>query len=108
MISAIYNRDTHCLIIKGHAYSAEYGHDLVCASASMLTYTLASFVDNMVTAGQLKKHVIRLDDGEAEVSCKADAQHDAAITLVFDSICAGLELLAREYPKHIKYEIKHK
>ena len=36
MIHATYYRKYNRLTVTGHAGSAEHGHDLVCASASML------------------------------------------------------------------------
>ena len=105
MIKATYYRGKHRLTVEGHAGSGEAGHDLVCASASILTYTLASFVSNLSDAGQVKAKVIKLDEGDARVSCKTNVKHKSAVTLVFDSICAGFELLAKNYPENITYEI---
>lgn len=92
--------------MQGHAGSGEVGHDLVCASASILVYTLASFAKNTHKARQVKKLKIRLDEGDAEVSFKAKPRFRVALTLVCDAICAGFELLARNYPENISYEIK--
>ena len=35
------------LIVRGHASFAEIGTDIVCASASILTYTIAEIVQQM-------------------------------------------------------------
>lgn len=105
MIKVIYYRGKHRLTVEGHANSGESGRDLVCASASILTYTLASFVSNMAEAGQLKSKGIKLDEGNARINCSPQARHEAAVTLVFDSICGGFELLAKNYPEYVKYEI---
>ena len=106
MITVVYHRDSNRVSVEGHAQSGEVGHDLVCASASILIYTLASFAKNTSKAKQSHKLVLKLDNGDAEVSCKSKRPYKAAITLVFDSICAGFELLARNYPDNISYEIK--
>lgn len=105
MIKATYYRSKHRLTVEGHANSGEAGHDLVCASASILTYTLASFVSNLTDAGQVKAKAIKLEEGDARVSCKTNVKHNAAVTLVFDSICGGFELLSKNYPEYIRYEI---
>lgn len=107
MIKVTYYRNQHRLTVEGHAGSGANGHDLVCSAASVLTYTLASFVSNMAAAGQLKAKSIKLDEGNARVSCKTKAKHDSAVTLVFDSICAGFELLHENYPTYVMYEIMH-
>lgn len=105
MINVVYHRKYNRLTIEGHAYSAEEGKDLVCASASMLAYTLAANVANMEHNGQVKKPTIRLEEGDAEVSCMPQRRFGAVVTLIFDSICAGFELLAADYPDYITYKI---
>ena len=102
MIRATYCRKDHCLTVEGHALSAEKGKDLVCAAASILVYTLANFVSNI---GFDTDKVIKLEEGDAEVSCKVESEHDMAVALVFDSICAGFDILAQKYPEYVKYEI---
>ena len=106
MITVVYHRDLNRVTVEGHANSGEIGHDLVCASASILIYTLASFARNTSKAKQSHKLCVKLDNGDSEVSCKAKRGYKPAITLVYDSICAGFELLARSYPENISYEIR--
>lgn len=106
MIKVIYERNINSVTVEGHAHSGEAGHDLVCASASILIYTLAAFARNTSKAKQAKKLVLKLDEGDAIVSVKAKRPYKTAITLVFDSICGGFELLSKYYPKNISYEIK--
>jgi uncharacterized protein YsxB (DUF464 family) len=106
MTKVTYYRDLNRIEVEGHAMSGEEGHDLVCASASILTYTLASFVRNTNKARQSKKIEIKLDAGNSIVGCKAKRDYKLAITLVFDAICGGFELLARNYPNNISYIIK--
>ena len=106
MIKAVYYRSENKLTVEGHAHSGEHGHDLICASASILTYTLASFVKNSYRARHTKKPILKLEPGDAVVSCKAKPRFKLAITLVFDAICAGFELLAKNYPDNVSYEIR--
>ena len=106
MIKVVYERNPMRLTVQGHAGSGEVGHDLVCASASILVYTLASFAKNTHKARQNKKLVIKLNEGDAEVSFKARPRYKTAITLVCDAICGGFQLLAYNYPENISYEIK--
>lgn len=106
MIQAIYYRKYNRLTVTGHANSAEPGHDLVCASASMLAYTLAANVANMADNGQVRKPIIENNEGNAEISCNPRHNLKNTVTLVFDSICVGFELLAHDYPEYITYEIR--
>ena len=105
MIKVIYYRNYHRVTVEGHALSGEPGHDLVCASASILTYTLATNVLNMRDNGQVRDTFTAMDDGKAEVSCTPRHNLRNSVTLIYDSICAGFELLAHQYPDNISYEI---
>lgn len=106
MIQAIYYRKFNRLTVTGHAGAAEPGHDLVCASASMLAYTLAANVANMADNGQVRQPIIRNNEGDTEISCNPRHNLKASVTLVFDSVCVGFELLAHDYPDFVSYEIR--
>ena len=106
MIEAIYYRKYNRLTVTGHAGSAEHGHDLVCASASMLAYTLAANVANMADHGQVRQPIIKTNEGNAEISCNPRSNLKATVTMIFDSVCVGFELLAHDYPEFVKYEIR--
>ena len=106
MIQAIYYRNYNRLTVTGHANSAEPGHDLVCASASMLAYTLAANVANMADNRQVRQPIIKNNEGATEISCNPRHNLKNTVTLVFDSICVGFELLAHDYPEYITYEIR--
>ena len=105
MIKVVYHRKYHRVTLEGHAQSGEAGHDLVCASASALIYTRAANVANMSAAKQVKA-TIELKEGAGEVSCKAVRRFEAPVTLVFNTVCAGFELLAGNYPENISYEMR--
>lgn len=106
MIKVIYHRDLNRVSVVGHAMSAEKGQDLVCASASILVYTLASFVKNMKDAEQVYNPTVELKEGDALICCSPPNKFKKSVTLVFDSLCAGFELLARDYPDNVSYEIR--
>lgn len=106
MIQVIYYRSYNRLTVTGHAGAAEAGHDLVCASASMLAYTLAANVANMADAGQVRRPIIKNEPGDTEISCNPRHNLKNSVTLVFDSVCVGFQLLAHDYPEYITYEIR--
>lgn len=106
MITVLYHRDRNRVSIKGHAYSGEKGHDLICASASILAHTLATLVKNMEEAGQIKYPTIEIEKGDAIICCNVPSRCKSTVTFAFDAICAGFELLARDYPDNISYEIR--
>ena len=106
MIKVTYHRDFNRVTVEGHALSGEAGHDLACASASILAYTLAEFVKNMNEAGQIAFPAINLNKGYALIACNTPGQFKNSVTLAFDTVCAGFEILAQSYPDNISYEIK--
>lgn len=105
MIEVVYYRNYNRVTIKGHALSGGPGHDLVCASASILTYTLAANVIDMKDKGQVRDTCTATVEGAAEISCKPRHNLRSVVTMIFDSICAGFQLLAYQYPENISYEI---
>lgn len=105
MITVTYHRDRHRLTMEGHAQSAEKGHDLVCASATILAYTLAQFVKNMNDAGQVRYPTLELKDGYTLIDCNPPNRIKNSVKLAFDTVCAGFELLARDFPDNISYQI---
>jgi uncharacterized protein YsxB (DUF464 family) len=105
MIKVVYHRGLNRVGIEGHARSGEVGHDLVCASASILAFTLATLVKNMENAGQIRYPTIELNEGQALIACKVPGKYKATVTFAFDAICAGFGLLANDYPDNISYEI---
>ena len=106
MITVNYYRDHNRVVVEGHAQSGEPGHDLVCAATTILAYTIGSSVENMVAAGHVKEHHMEFSDGYASISCGAPEGLKSTITLMFDTICAGFELLAHDYPDNISYKIE--
>ena len=106
MINVVYYRKYNRLTVTGHANSAEPGHDLVCASASILSYTLAANVANMADNRQVREPIMQMDEGDTVISCKPRHNLKATVTLIFDTVCAGFDLLAYEYPEYISYEIR--
>ena len=106
MIEVIYHRDLNRVSIEGHANSGEVGHDLVCASVSILVQTLATLVNNMESAGHTRYPTIELDKGQSLIVCKVPNKYKSTVTFAFDAICAGFELLAHDYPENISYEIR--
>jgi len=105
MIRIVYHRAYRRVTVDGHAQSGEDGHDLVCAAVSALAYTLGASIVNMEAAGQVRDAVTRFDGGHAELACRAPHRMRATVTLVFDTVCVGFELLAGKYPQNVAYEI---
>lgn len=103
MITATYYRKLHKVTIKGHAKTAEKGRDLLCASVSVLAYTLAANAMELRDMGATRHITTRLDEGDTEISVVPKSRHAAVTELVLSSVCVGLELLASQHPNNITY-----
>lgn len=106
MIEVTYHRQKNYVQIKGHANSAPYGHDLVCAAVSAIALTLAGNVSYMETQDAVRNVVIKLDEGNAEIRCVAGKKYKESVGQVFRSICIGFELLSTKYPENISYVVR--
>ena len=106
MIEVIYHREHNRVTITGHAHSDEYGKDLVCAGVSALALTLGANVSNMASKDYVTACTIRLDPGDAEISCNPRTRYKASVKQVLRSVCVGFEILASKYPEYISYSVR--
>lgn len=90
------------LRVSGHAGQAEEGHDLVCASASILAYTLASMV-KQYEARMTEKPIIKLESGDSEITCRPEPKHFSRILRYYETAKEGYRLLAANYPEYVSY-----
>lgn len=106
MIKVIYNPNDHLLTMEGHAQSGPQGHDLVCASASILAFTLADNVEYLAELGHVTDPVLAFDHGSAVIGCKVGEDLRAIVTLIYSTVCKGFALLAENYPNHISFTVQ--
>lgn len=106
MIEVIYYREHNRLTVQGHAVSDVYGKDLVCAAASALAMTLEANVGNMAAKNYVTAYTVRLDPGDAEISCNPRTRYRDSVKQVFMSVCVGFEILASKYPDYISYTVR--
>ena len=91
------------LTVEGHAGAGEKGHDLVCASASILAYTAAQCVRDIESKGDLRGSArIELNEGDASIilRCK-DEKGYAEAKHLFLVVKTGYELLRTNYPQYV-------
>ena len=105
VIKVTYYREYSRVTIEGHALSGVPGHDLVCAGCSALAYTLAANVGNLEMEGHVRDAIVKLEPGNAEISCKPKNRFTAMVERIFVAVCVGFELLAAHNPNYISYEI---
>ena len=88
--------------VKDHAGYAEYGHDIVCAAASVLITTCANALETV--AGVTP--ITHADERTAEISVSLpkglakEQAHDAQIIL--RTTLQGFRDIAQQYPKNLQ------
>lgn len=93
------------LDVKGHAGKAPIGQDIVCASVSILAYTVAHAVLNMSEQGKLKKKpTVRLCSGDAVITCKPSRNFFSEALHTFSLAEIGYSLLQDKYPEFVNVQ----
>ena len=92
------------LKVKGHAGQAEVGQDIVCASASILAYTVVQIVKAMDSHKDLEETpTVNLESGDAIVLCRAkDDYLYSEVLHTFFVVQTGYALLAHNYPQYVQ------
>lgn len=100
----IHDKGSMSLKVTGHAGAAEKGKDIVCAAASMLTYTLAQLISNMHEEGKLrKKPTLMLNgDGSARITAKTKDEYFDECLHCFFCVETGFLLLSHNYPQFVE------
>ena len=97
------DKNTLVFTCEGHAGQAEHGHDIVCASASILAYTLAQNVIFLQEKGKFKgKPRVMLGDGNAHISCRPKKDNLAEVLHTYFVTQVGYSLLAHNYPQYVE------
>ena len=91
--------------VRGHANTAPKGEDLVCASASMLVYTVAQAMMFYHEQGYLKaKPKIKIREGKASICVVPKEEYHAETLHTFWVAQCGIHVLAHNYPQNVKLE----
>ena len=103
-----YNKDTGTISLrmKGHAGQAEKGHDLVCASASILAYTVAKYVEYVDDAdGMMVEPHIEMDEGYTLIVANPTEEYIAEVLNAFFVAEVGFSLLEQNYPQYVEVKM---
>lgn len=99
------HKDINAIVLKveGHAGQNKRGKDIVCSAASILTYTLAQYLQYVNSRGGLvKKPHIELKDGKAIIVAKPKADYEGEVLNAYFVAEVGYSLLAKNYPQYVK------
>jgi uncharacterized protein YsxB (DUF464 family) len=112
MIKVVFKHDDDCrylrLEVKGHSNSAPLGEDLICASASILTYTLNQIILVAANEGKLVSNpVLKVGSGDAVIACRCkDEDAYSEMINAFYVVQIGFYLLQHNFPENITVESK--
>lgn len=91
------------LTLKGHAGQANIGYDIVCASCSILAYTVAQLVKVAEAQGDLKTvPKVKLESGDAIISCEPVGEAYNGLYAAYMFAVTGYNLLAHNYPQYVE------
>lgn len=90
------------LKIKGHAGQAPIGQDIVCASVSILAYTVAQTLLFMYEEGRLHEEpVVDMESGDVLIVCRPKDDYYGEALHTFFVAKVGCTLLAQNYPQYV-------
>lgn len=81
--------------VSGHADYAPKGQDIICASVSILLYTLAAALGDDVED-------LKLDTGDSRVTWKCTKRTNQVASVINE----GFRLLSQSYPHYVSYEFR--
>lgn len=91
------------LRIEGHAGHSDVGKDIICASASILAYTVGQMVSDFHKKGMLqKKPTVTLKSGKAVITAKPTSEAYDEVLHTYYVANTGYKLLAHNYPQYVK------
>lgn len=88
--------------LKGHAESAPYGQDLVCAAVSAIITGGANAIENQSSFD------IQLESGKAKIKLKEDKFISSADESVLKVIAIQLKTIAESYGQFIETIVKER
>ena len=103
MISVLFSTADEAVRVKaiGHANTAPFGQDIVCAAVSVLVCTFAAVLREADEMGKLLSLDIRLEHGEAEIFCKPKPAYRKEVMAWLRYLEAGVDALAERYPEAV-------
>lgn len=100
MIEVRYEERARNMQISGHAGSGRYGHDLVCAAASILTLTLEETLRRAEALGAQSGK----EPGWARVCASGEKKDEERTKAAYEMAFMGFALLEEQYPEYVKTE----
>lgn len=90
------------LVVQGHAQSAPYGKDLVCAAASMLVAAITQSAICADAEDRLERRPKTISrEGYKEVIVTPKPRYEKETRAMFEVVMHGFEALAHNFPDNV-------
>ena len=106
MISITFKPKTMELKINGHAGQNKKGKDIVCSAVSTLFYTLGEALMQSMHMME-ESPIVKDEEGDGYIVCKTKKEYEANVSLIYWTVLVGMEMLANQYPKYVKFFIEN-
>ncbi len=103
MTEILYDRGELRLEMEGHALAGPKGEDLVCAALSIL---MMSVERRMQEQADEMLPCVRREPGRFVIQCRPESENEARCRESFDTVFAGLSLLAENRPEHVRVSLR--
>jgi len=102
MTRVLYDRAGLRLEMEGHAGAGEKGADPVCAALSMLMMTLER---RMQERAEMTMPAVQRGPGRFMIACRPEEDCEALCRESFDTVAAGLALLAENRAENVSFRL---
>ena len=104
MIQITFKPNTMELNVQGHAGHGKKGKDIVCSAISTLFYTLG---ENLLQSLEMidGTPIVKDEEGYGLICCTPKPEYEGNIALVYRTVLIGMEMIAEQYPKNVKFEV---
>lgn len=92
MTAVVYDEERVCMTVEGHADTAPYGEDLICAQITALTQMLALYIETESAGGEA-----------AVTSGYASLRGTQTERILFDAVALAFECIAEQYPASVTF-----
>ena len=92
--------------IEGHAGQAPKGQDLICSAASILSYTVAQYLEFVeMEEGLTTPPRIEMEEGQTIIVANPTEEYLAEVLNAFFVAEVGYSLLAQNYPQYVELKM---
>lgn len=97
--------DKYIVSIQGHAGYVDYGNDIVCASISILYYTLAHSIIDLYDKDRIKNYSIKTEAGNSSIEFEAINSDIKELNTVLQTIATGFMLMQENYKDNVRLAV---